>query len=124
MTRKRKWALGIGAMVLATAGYVAVRLLFYPCPITAENHQKIQPGMTLQQVGALLGRPADGKLNVVVPITDGTSSTIWFTEWTRTWTGEAAVISVMVDDNGVVALTNFRPLPRPSLWQRIRSWFW
>ncbi|MCI0639032.1 MAG: outer membrane protein assembly factor BamE [Gemmataceae bacterium] len=124
MTRKRKWALGIGAMVLAMAGYVAVRLLFYPCPITPENHQKIQPGMTLQQVGALLGRPADGKFNVVVPITDGTSSTIWFAEWTRTWTGEAAVISVMVDDNGVIALTNFTPLPRPSLWQRIRSWIW
>jgi hypothetical protein len=120
----RKWTFGLGAMLLATAAYVAMRVYVFPCPITAENYEKIQWSITEQEVARILGRPADAKLNVVVPLSDGTSSTIWFAEWTRTWTGEAAVINVMVDDNGVVGLTNFTPLPRPSLWQRLRSWFW
>lgn len=123
MTRKRKWTLGVGASVLATIGYVGVRVFFFSCPITTENYEKIHYGMTQKEVANLLGRPCDGKLNIVVPITDGTSSTLLIAKWSHTWTGEAAVISIQVDDKGFVALTGFTPLPRPSLWQRIRSWF-
>jgi hypothetical protein len=56
---KHVFSLGAGLALVALAFVLTDRLLALPPGVTRENVQRLRPGMTVEQVAALLGGPAE-----------------------------------------------------------------
>ena len=114
----RFWAAG-GFVLLITAGLLATYLCSPVDPVNPDNMERIVPGMTLQEVAEILGRPDDDDtasllFGVGVNSDAGLDSRIWL--------GKEYVLRVDVDSEGRVADRWWLPHDRPSLLQRVLSW--
>jgi hypothetical protein len=87
--------LGIPAVVLAVA--LAVWLVWPADRITADNCERIRPGMTGRHVESLLGYPADDE--TPPDLVDGSV--------TRAWNGGAGSILVVFSADGTVVRARF-----------------
>ena len=83
-------------MNLRTLALAGLLLLAACSKITQENFDRIQDGMSEQEVSAILGSPTETSSSSILGIS-GTSSK---------WTGGGAVITIRFV-NGKVALRNF-----------------
>ena len=85
-------ALVVGALLLTD------HLLWQP-GLSEENVKRIQPGMTLKQVEALLGGPATGTVDMRPA--DPTEERGY--RWLRRWKAEGAAVDVQFTADGLVA---------------------
>jgi hypothetical protein len=89
-------------MSLRSLAFAALLLLAACSRVTQDNFNKVQDGMTEQEVSAILGSPTESSSGSLLGIS-GTSST---------WTGGDAVITIQFV-NGKVALKTYnKPGPR------------
>ena len=109
MRKRRLISLGIAAC-LVVVGFALLTLLA-KCPVTRENGEKIETGMTKQQVEALLGGPAGDYSGgwYVAEWPDGLNGG-WLPR--EEWVGNRVAIAVWFADNQVFA-TKFGKV-RPS----------
>ena len=125
---KKRLALAVIALVL-TACVAA----FYFRPgssITADAYQRIQLGMTRQQVNDLLGGPARNETNNLMA---GTHHVSYFGPgpfvfpWPEEWWGPDIVIAITFDAQDRVCTKqmethDYGPEKKPSLWEEACSW--
>ena len=112
----RFWAAG-GFVLLVTASLLASYLCSPVDPVNPDNMERIVPGMTLQEVAEILGRPDDTAsllFGVGVNSDAGLGARIWL--------GKEHVLRVDLDSEGRVAGRRVYPQDRPGLFQRVLSW--
>ena len=98
--RLLRWA---GALALLGLVVALVVWLMSPRPgTTLVNYQRIQNGMTLAEVEAVLGRPADETVGVMLepPVPPG-----------RAWEGSGLRVTVWLDGAGAVSGKEIQPSP-------------
>jgi hypothetical protein len=86
-----------------------------------ESFERIQEGMTLAEVEAILGGPPrDYTGGSMVPIIILSNTSAWADS--RMWVGDEMAIDVALDDSGRIFLKEARPvLPaRDGSWDRLR----
>ena len=111
---KTKWWIAAGLIVVAVIGVtVAIPALLPPKPgVTMENFDRIEKGMTREQVEAILGKPPDEP-----------SHGIRFRH-APSWTSDAGdVIWIQFDDNNRVIQKGQSLFHEPTLNEKIRDWF-
>jgi hypothetical protein len=105
---RRVYLLGVGLALVALALAFTDWALTPPPGVTEANARRIRPGMTLDQVGDLLGGPGIdlgdyfGRLMV--------------------WGEQGATVQVRYDDQRLVVWAEFKGATAPGLLSRLRSW--
>jgi hypothetical protein len=117
-----RWRLGLAiSTCLVVAGYWLLPQLYPTCAVTRENFQKIERGMTRQQIEALLGGQegdySGGRCE---------SNGFYFgpAGGLHEWVGTDVAIRVCFEDNGNVSemyLMDVRPANR-DFWGCIQRW--
>jgi len=105
-------ALIVGALLLTD------RLLWQP-GLTEDHVRRIQPGMTLAEVEALLGSPAT---EIIDRQSEGEPISPLRVRWQRKWRGEGAVVDVpfWADGRVMAAVGGGRRQPGPLAC--LRAW--
>jgi hypothetical protein len=131
MTRKR-WALLL--MLVACVGVFGAWLLWPRTAITRQNADKIQVGMTLAEVEAILGGPSRNEANGPL-LADGDEDESWVdlvdlanlvnSDSTVCWTSNEILIMVSLDPAQKVEQTESFPAHRRSenMMDTFRRWF-
>lgn len=102
-------ALVVGALVLTDL------LLQKPPGLTEGNIRRIKLGMTVAEVEALLGRPADNVVDL------GHVEHLGY-RWLSQWRGVGAFADVQVREDGTVMAFGGCGPQRPGIVERVRSW--
>jgi hypothetical protein len=115
----RRWVylLGVG-LALVALGFVLTDALLWRPGITEANVRLIREGMTLAEVEAITGRPADFRCP---PTKSGRP--IGYGEWD----GEGGTIVVDFDEDGCALYARWRVArggvgSRPAFLARLRAW--
>ncbi len=141
MTRRRLLLFGLLAGLLA--GGAGVWLLWPRTAIIRENFDKVQVGMNLAEVEAVLGGPERNESTGPLMGDSGNDehdhlqAIVWrervFDTMPRTenpypavkwWTSDVLMVRVDFDENGQVAAREYLPMRRvpESLFERLRRW--
>jgi hypothetical protein len=117
MTRHSRRLLLFGLPAVLSVALVAAWLLWPRTAITPENYEKIQAGMTLAEVEAILGGPARDE-------TAGPPRTamIQSVRPDREWNSDRVSIWVYLDAEGRVRECRAIPVPAESGLDRLRRW--
>jgi hypothetical protein len=110
--RTRRLLLGAGALALLAVVAMWTWLLVQPRPgITWAKYKRIRVGMTLAEVEAILGRPADETVRVALepPVPPG-----------RAWEGGGLRVTVWLDHAGAVSGKDLQPGREDTLLERLR----
>jgi hypothetical protein len=111
---RRVYLLGVGLALVALALVITEAALGPPPGVTQPNVHRIRPGMTMQEVEALLGGPPALRLGRGAQ-----------------WEGLDGVAVVFLDRDGRVVAAEFRPwedgdgpaAPQaPAFFPRLRAW--
>lgn len=106
LTRRRP-LLAVGALFLATVGVLLWLLL--PVPLE-ERLNRIRPGMTTEDVEALIGSPPEFR------------GAVWPDSEEHIWFLDEGVVFVHFRGEGATGRVGFVPAAdRPSLWDRLRA---
>ena len=116
------WCVAAGVFLLAAGFTVFVFVHVLPDRITPENCDRIEVGMSLEEVEAILGGPADledDHADAGIPL--GPS---------KTWVGEQSAVVVSFEPSGRVSgwwleapaseVRRLCDLPEPTFWQKLR----
>jgi hypothetical protein len=112
-TMKRKWALLAVLVVIAVASLCAHWIMRSQPGITWTNYERIELGMSLEEVETILGRSY-----VYQPIGDPTRDGgpgFW-------WQGDDLSIIIAVDNDHRVTGTYYEKLSSPSFLSKLRRW--
>jgi hypothetical protein len=114
---RRVYLLGVGLALVALAFVLTDALLWRP-GVTEANAKRIREGMTLAEVEAITGRPADFRCP---PTQFGRP--IGYGEWD----GEGGTIVVDFDEDGCALYARWRvarggAVSRPDFLARLRAW--
>lgn len=127
MTRGRKVVLGVFFLLAAGGSAYLYWILNARDRIDAAHYERIEAGMHLSEVEALLGREAGG----IPPLAGDVSGEGWGVisqetlerEGWRQWNGRRFAIAVEFDvRQRVIAAFLYRDTTPPSVWQRLRRW--
>jgi hypothetical protein len=119
---RKRWLLLVAVALLACGSLVGL-LVRRPSRITEASFERIEVGMTLSEVEALLGAPAGdhrtGPVGYAGHYKRKTEGTL------HEWAGDEAIIAVEVDRAGSIQAKHFleSASSKPGLIQRI-SWGW
>jgi hypothetical protein len=98
---KRRWLLWLGCFPFVVCFALLGLQLLPPVPgVTLGNYERIQVGMTQQEVETILGRPADRDADARAVV----NNALWREEFKAlAWrSGEAAEVWVLFHENGTV----------------------
>jgi hypothetical protein len=126
----RKWPFVLGGVVLVTGFVVA---LVAQCPDGRPRDTRIEDGMALAEVEAILGKPDSTgwvRIGTVDPQT-GRARGDWRKLVTMTWRGTDYDFDIWLETDGTVESRHYReptgrvPLGtrQPSLRERLAAWF-
>jgi hypothetical protein len=125
---RRVYLLGI-ALALVALGLVLTDALLWRPEATETNLRRIRPGMTLREVEAILGGPADRTYDIRrFPRHMREMYYRPGEKWTRGWAGSHGEAIVNFDDEDRVSSTcwdeveNTDPDSTPSPLARLRTW--
>jgi hypothetical protein len=105
-------ALAVGALLLTD------RLLWQP-GLTEDNVRRLRPSMTLVEVEALLGGPANETIDWQA---EGGPLAEMGIRWQRHWQAEGAAVDVVFFEDGRVMAAAGRGQPQPGPLARLRAW--
>jgi hypothetical protein len=119
-SRRLLWCLGAGVFLLLGGGALFLAAHVLRDRITPDNCDRIQVGMSAEEVNTILGRPPD----LEIPMRAGPilEPGAWLDE--KIWSGERWEILVDLDHHGRVtakACINLEAAPRPTFWERVRD---
>jgi hypothetical protein len=117
MSRRTYILCMIGAALVLATFWLTNRLLWQP-GLTEENIRNSRPGMTLEEVEALLGGPATWE----VDMRDEQGGAAMGYRWLRHWKVEGAVVDMQFFADGTVMFAGSRGRPQPGILARVRTW--
>jgi hypothetical protein len=122
MTRKRLILLCVVSLLVCIAIGTGLLLRKQGPQITPEQCERLQPGMTEEEVTAILGRPCDHRDDQKSSIRIGNpNNTAGHGESsTFLWSGRQGSIEARFDNNGKLTEALFWYRISPSVWRRIR----
>jgi hypothetical protein len=110
---RRVYLLGVGLALLALVFLLTDALLWGP-PVTEADARRIRPGMTLREVEAILGRPADVAAR-------GTEVGMMARFWHHVPTG-VVIVRFGPDRRVIRGGCLYVATPRPTPLARLRAW--
>jgi hypothetical protein len=123
--RRRLLVLAVLGAAVALAGGA---WLLWPRPaittaITLENAAKIQQGMTLAEVEAILGGPPRNETEAVGIVVNFPEGFGGFEPGALLWNSDTTICAVLFDRNGrVISHNAFAAHPYESTFDRLRRW--
>jgi hypothetical protein len=109
------WLAGLALVVGAL--FLTDELLWQPS-LTQDNVRRIRPGMTLAEVGSLLGGPATSEMDM----RDEQAAVAKGYRWLRHWQAKCALVAVQFFPDGRVMAVGGHGRPQPGPLARLRSW--
>jgi hypothetical protein len=119
-SRRRLWCLGAGVFLLLGGGALFLAAHVLRDRITPDNCDRIQVGMSAEEVDAILGRPPD----LGIPMRTGPIGAPGARRDQHIWAGDQWQILVDLDHHGRVtakACYSQAAALRPSFWERVRE---
>jgi hypothetical protein len=109
MTRKNRCILVAGLLAVGVCLTLAVLVLLPPRPgVTKANYDRIEEGMSLAEINAILGRPPD--------MVEGGAEEMW-----HGWIGEDGFVHVVFAGDSTFVRKEWRDSPR-TLSEKVRQW--
>jgi hypothetical protein len=124
---RRVYLLGVGLALLALAFVVTDRVFGPPPGITEVNARRLRWGMTLAQVEAIFGCPANGRIEFT-PILRGGAAWEGREEpdptlgWVREWDGRGGTATVFFYRDNRVHRVQFDSSAQSAVMEHFRAW--
>ena len=124
---RRVYLLGLGLALVALA-FCVIDGVFGPPPgITEANARRLRQGMTLAEVEAVFGCPANGRTEFTrikkgVPPREGWKGPDPTLGWVREWDGRGGIATVFFSRDNRVHWVLFDSKAQDAVMDRLRAW--